>query len=392
MRQIITLPSYEARTTTANGWQFPYIYTAILLGGVVTADLVSNHILYYQRLAEAFLQGRFDVPMIMADLAPYKGRNYYPDGPLPAILMMPFAALGISAPIALAANLGVFYLCFLLARRFDYSPIDSCWLALAFCFGTSMIGIMFTSAGIAHSLTVLLQFLAIVEYEGKRRYPLIGLYIGSALLGHAPAGLNIIVFGLITVLRVEMIREKAVKLISLGLPFAVIVGLLALYNYTRFDNPFESGYSYQINYRGIPFAELATWGNIPGPALSLANIPTNLQVFLFGLPDFWGIGSSVFILSPFAIYLLTLWRWDTTNTLIILNVLVVLTAVLSFRSTGFQQVGYRFSLDFLPFIFWLAVRSGLHMTRGLKAMIFVATLTDLGLVIYFVMTRLTPPA
>jgi hypothetical protein len=391
MRQIAT-PSYEAQPTT-KGWQFPYIYAAILLGAVITLDLVSsNHVLYYQRLAEAFLQGRFDVPMLMGDLSPYKGRNYYPDGPLPAILMMPFAALGISAPIALAANLGVFYLCLSLAWHFDYPSIDSCWLALAFCFGTSMIGVMFVSGGIGHSLTVLSQFLAIVEYEGKRRYPLIGLYVGLALLGHAPAGLNIIVFGLITILRVEMIKEKAVKLIGLGLPFGVIVGLLALYNYARFDNPFESGYSYQINYRGIPFAEWDTWGNIPGPALSLANIPTNLRVFLFGLPEFWGIGSSVFILSPFAIYLLTLQRWDTTNTLIILNVLVVLTVVLSFRSTGFRQVGYRFSLDFLPFIFWLAVRSELHVTRGLKAMIFVATLTDLGLLTYFVMTRLTPTA
>jgi hypothetical protein len=210
---------------------------------------------------------------------------------------------------------------------------------------------MFTSAGIGHSLTVLLQFLAIVEYEGQRRYPLIGLYIGLALLGHAPAGLNIIAFALIIILRVETIREKAVKLIRLGLPFGVMVGLLALYNYARFDNPFESGYSYQINYRGIPFAEWETWGNIPGPALSLANIPTNLQVFLFGLPEFWGIGSSVFILSPFAIYLLTLRRWDITNTLIILNVLVVLTVVLSFRSTGFQQVGDRFSL---PAVYFLA--------------------------------------
>jgi hypothetical protein len=55
----------------------------------------------------------------------------------------------------------------------------------------------------------------------------------------------------------------------------------------------------------IPFNEWNSAGNMAGRTLSFANVPMNLKVFLFGLPEPGAIGSSVFLLSPFLIYL----RW-----------------------------------------------------------------------------------
>lgn len=371
---------------------FPRLYCAILLGIMIGANVLPTNANYYQTLAQSFVEGRLDVPQERgtSDLARFNGRFYHPDGPLPALLMTPFALLGVSADqriLSLAANVAVFYLCFLLARRHEYSVSDACWLAIAFCFGTSFIAVALISWSMAHGLVVVCLFLAIVEYEGKRRLPMIGLLIGLALATRIPAGLNILFFALVTLLNHNAIRDRATRLAKLLLPFAIIAAFLALYNFARFGNPLESGYSYQINALGISFAALNIAGNIAGPALSLANIPTNLWVFLFGLPDRAAVGTSVLLLSPFAVYLAKVRRWDATNVIIVFNVVAVLMAVLAFRSTGLHQVGYRFSLDFLPFVFWLAVRSRIKMTPGLQALIFLATLIDITLVGYFLATR-----
>ncbi len=111
-------------------------------------------------------------------------------------------------------------------------------------------------------MAVLFFFLAINEYEQKRRPWVIGGLIELAMTNHPPAGLNIIFSMFAICLRTGKIREKAAGFAKLAISFAVIVGLLALYNFVRFGNPLESGYSYQINAAGISYA---AW-NVPGHA------------------------------------------------------------------------------------------------------------------------------
>jgi hypothetical protein len=62
---------------------------------------------------------------------------------------------------------------------------------------------------------------------------------------------------------------------------------------------------------------------------------------------------------------------------------LVLLAVLAFRSTGFEQVGYRFSPDFLPFVFWLLMRSRVQMNNRFKALIVLALVVDVCLTAFF---------
>lgn len=266
-----------------------------------------------------------------------------------------------------------------------YSCDESCWFALAFCFATSFIGVaaLACSTFFAHVLAVMFLFLAINEYNGKCRLCLIGSLLGLAMASRPPAGLNILMFVLAIFFSEGAIRDRISGLIKLVLPFAAVVGLLALYNFARFGNPLESGYSYQLNGFGVPYADWTVPGNTAGPTVSLENISGHLWIFLFGLPSTEAIGSSVLLMSPFLGYLLFVPRWDLTNKLIVLNVAVVLLAVLAFRSTGFEQVGYRFSLDFLPFVFWLLVRSQLEFTNRFKALICLSTVIDVFLTILF---------
>ena len=156
-------------------------------------------------------------------------------------------------------------------------------------------------------------FLAINEYEGKTRPWLIGGLVGLAMATRAPTGINILFFSLAMFFGIGTIDERRARLLKLLVPFAAIVGLLALYNFARFGNPLESGYSYQLNGFGTPYAVWSVPGNTPGPPFSFANIPF-LSIFLFGLPSINAVGASVLLVSPFLGYLYFA-RWDLTNEL-----------------------------------------------------------------------------
>lgn len=210
---------------------------------------------------------------------------------------------------------------------------------------------------------------------------------GVDRLGHdesPAAALNALFFVLAILSRMASRKGKVAQLAKFGIGLGVFVVLIALYNYARFGNPLESGYSMQM-IRGIAYTALDVPGNRPGSLFSLGSMPGNLSVFFFGLPEVRAVGTSVFIVSPYLIYL---WRvkWDLTSKLIAVDIAVVLLALMAFRSTGFEQMGYRFSLDFLPFVFWLLIRSRVPMTATFKTLIVGATIVDAFLVGYFLAT------
>jgi hypothetical protein len=373
------------------GW--PFVYAAVLFALIGWLNFITPDDRQYSRLAESFLSGKLDllsIPPAGADTAPFEGRYYSALGPFPALLIMPLVRAGIyhQGLLSFAASLAVFYLCFRLARKFEYSPAEAGWFALAFCFGTSFVGVSALAGSnfFAHVLCVALLFFAINEYQEQSRWWLIGLLIGFTMAIRAPAGLNILFFVLVVLLSDISVRPKALALLKLLLPFAAVVALLALYNFARFGNPFESGYTYQLNGYGTPYALWNVPGNTPGPPLDLRNIPSHLWIFLFGLPSINAVGTSVLLISPYLVYLCLVHRWDLANKLIVVDVTAVLLVVLSFRSTGFEQMGYRFSLDFLPFGFWLLIRSRVTLTPGFRSLIFAATVISLGLTLFYLAT------
>jgi hypothetical protein len=356
---------------------WPFMYAALLLGTIGWLNFVTGDDQQYRRLAESLLQGKLSLSVTplkgWADTALFEGHYYLAFGPFPALLNIPLIWTGYfhQGQLSFVVTLVVFYLCFRLARGLSYSCNESSWLALAFCFATSFTGVaaLTCSTFFAHVLAVMFLFLAINEYEERSRAWLIGGLIGLAMASRPPAGLNILLFVLVTCFSVGTIRERMVGLAKLLLPFSAIVGLLALYNFARFGNPLESGYTYQLNGFGMLYVNWSVPGNEPGPPFSFKYVADHLWIFLFGLPSTDAVGTSALLISPFLGYVWFARRWDLTNNLIVINVIVVLLAVLAFRSTGFEQMGYRFSLDFLPFVFWLLMRSGIEMTNRFKGLI-----------------------
>jgi hypothetical protein len=373
---------------------WPFVYAAVLFALIGWLNLLTADDKQYSSLAEAFLSWKLELISPprdnWADTAPFDGHHYSALGPFPALIFMPLVWTGLfyQGVISFLGSVIVFWQCLRLTRKFHYSRDDSCWLALAFCFGTSFVGVaaIATSNHLTHIVSVILLFFAILEYDGKRRLPQIGGLIGLATATRVPAGLNIIFFVLAICFATDNFRKKELKLANLLLPFCTLVAILAVYNFSRFQNPFESGYGLQVNGFGIPYSLWDVPGNTAGLALSLSNIPEHLWIFLAGLPSYRGIGTSVLLVSPFLGYLFKVASWDLTNQLIVINSLFVLMVDMAFRSTGFEQMGYRFSLDFFPFVFWLMIRSRVRLTASFKALIFLATVIDIFLTLYHMST------
>jgi hypothetical protein len=286
----------------------PFMYAAHLFFVLAWLNFNTSNDRHFSWLAESFLQGKLVLlpssPVSWADTALFQGHHYSPFGPFPAILSMPLIWAGYfhQGTLSFVASLAVFYLCFRLASNFNYSRNEAGWFALAFCFATSFIGVaaLACSAFFAHVTAVMLLFLAINEYEGRRRLWLIGGLIGLAMATRMPSGLNILFFTSAISVGAGTIQQRAAGLAKALLPFAVCVGLLALYNFARFGTPLESGYTYQLNGFGMPYGSWNVPGNTAGPALSLSYIPEHLWIFLFGLPSTNGVGTSVLLTHRFS--------------------------------------------------------------------------------------------
>ena len=361
----------------------------------------------FSLLAQSFLHGRLDFvgppSGIWDDTTPYRDAHYWPLGPFPAVLLMPFQFVaGLSGKIFYQGYLqillvvAVVFLGFRIARQIGYDREDAIYAAFGFTFASAFLGVALWpwSWYFSQVVTGVALFAAIFEMAGQRRAWLIGLLFAICLATRATAALGIIWF----IGEVLFIREVSLpqKLRSIGLailPCAIVFLLLLLYNYARFENPFEQGYANQI----IP--ETAAAARNVG-VLSLHHLPANLYAMFFASPvpvlrpdgspvltfpffaaNPWGMG--VFVTAPWLLCVFGLRYRDTTSRLILLTVIMIALPILLYYAVGYRQFGYRYSLDFLPFI-WFAMLRNYREQRGglsvtLKIAIVISAIWDFNL-------------
>ncbi len=346
----------------------------LIVGKVFRFD-VGQHFTY---LAESFLQGKpyfTNLPPIYhGDLAAWGGRLYWPLGPFPAVLMAPFVYLWqqwfsaefYSNYLQTALTMCVAGVVFGVARRQLFSQLDSFYLALAWLYSIFLaVAVIPSSYFFANLVAVTLLWAAIFEYLGKRRYVLLGVYLGLALATRVTVGLAVVFF--LADLGREYWKSGRVAwryLVRLLVPFTTCGFLVGLYNYARFGSLFDLGYAHQrVLY--APIARALEYGQF-----SLIHLPSNLYyaflaapqpVFRDGLshvlafpfikPDLWGM--SIFFASPMLGYLLLSHYRSFRAWAIIGTALAIATPLLLYYGIGYVQFGYRYALDFLPFLFWL---------------------------------------
>ena len=346
----------------------------------------------YRYLAESFLTGRLDFTEIPGiswdDTAAYEGRHYWPLGVFPAILLTPLVfvwrMLGATLHqgyLVFALSVWTFYLVWRVARKLSKLGNESTWIALAFIGASSYIAVALVpwSWHLAHVVAVWLLLVAIHEYLGRRRWAIIGLILGLVFATRPTASLSLMFFAGALLFGNDKKQGKLAN-VALFISCFVVVPLLVMhYNNVRFGSPFESGYNYQLGWKP------------DGPLAGPWNILPNLRVFLFGLPvgvdrfPFFAanpFGMSIFVVSPWLL-LARPKRWNWQDSLLAASIALIALSFLLWWSTGSNQMGYRFSLDFMPLLLWLLLRTdALHPTPTFKLSIVISVLMNL----YFLTT------
>ncbi len=354
-------------------------------------------------LAMSFLEGSLaftQMPGTWNDSVLFNSQYYWPLGPFPAVVVLPFVfTFGLLGQIFYQGYLQiilvpiVFYIIYKIAKIYRYTHSDSIILAGAFCFASAFLGVALIpwSWYFSHVITVLLTFVAIYEYLTTKRYWLIGILFGLIFLTRTSASLAVMLFGLLLVFKNSIdSKTRIMKLSQLIIPFGFAVVILGLYNLFRFGNPLEQGYSYQL----IPeHAQIARSYGILNPI----HIPGNLYYFLLATPlpvfrdgvssvlqfpflksNSWGM--SVFITSPYFVYLFLLSHKDKLSKIILFTVVIIALVIFNYYGVGWRQFGYRYSLDFLPLLFWLLMKNyqakNKQLSNGFKTIVFIAALSN----------------
>ena len=330
----------------------------------------------FSMLANSFIHGHtyFLSPIggIGQDPVLYHGKIYWDDGFFPSIILMPFVFLFnifhiffYQGYIKWIFVLLTAYFIFALAKHFKYSSKDSVILMLGFMLGSVYIGVNSVSSGwlYAQIICTFLMFWALLEYFKSRNWWLIGGICGAILLTRIPADAILIFFALSILYTKTSPKTKVWNLFKLGIFVFIAALLLGIYNYQRFNNPFNNGNYYQLI--SASSAQARAMG-----LLSPNHIPTNLYTLLLRGPlpvlknsVSWtlkapyiknnNLGMSIFITSPFLLYLFTR-KWSSysrENRLLLLAAFVGALILLCYYGDGADQFGYRYGLDFLPELF-----------------------------------------
>lgn len=355
------------------------------------------------------LRGRPET-IVAGDIVSRTALRYVSFPPLPAVLMVPFVALsGLAFNDVLFTVLWaginpvlLFLLLRFLARRelSRRSAIDDLWLTVMFGVGSvyyycSVVGeVWFTAHVIAVTCVIGFAWAAIEA----TRPALAGLFVGLALASRPnPGFVAMSGFFLWEAARATgawaLIHERrrfkptpafVAKCVRFALSFGAVISVLMVHNWVRFQNPFEFGHRYlNIQWQD----RIQRFGLFNYHFLS-----RNLAAALILLPRIlsrWPFvkisqhGMSLFLTTPALGYTVLPKERSRLQTPLWLTILGVALPPLLYQNSGFVQVGYRFSLDYMVFLMMLLAVGNRPLSRLWKALIVVSIPINVFLAIIF---------
>jgi len=347
-----------------------------------------------------------------ADIRSRNSIRYVSFPPFPAVLMLPFVAIWHLAFndvlfTALWAALNPVLLFLLLqdlARRglSRRSAVDNLWLTVMFGVGSvyyfcSVVGEVWYTAHVV-LVTGAIGFVW-ASLDAARPWRA-GLFVGLAGACR-PSGLFMTVFFLLEALtatglwpyaegrhrlRLERAGLKllAGKLARFAVPLAAIQAVLWLHNWVRFGDPTEFGH----RYLNIAWQErIAHFGLFNYHFLS-----RNLAAALVLLPRILARypyvkisqhGMSLLVTSPALAYTVAPAERSRLTAPLAMAALVTALPTLLYQSSGYIQVGYRYSLDYMVFLMMILAVRNRPLSRLWKALVLVSIPLNLFLAIIF---------
>ncbi len=371
-------------------------------GGWCQNDTTSRDCWYkhYVYQAQAMLHGTLDlkeagVPDYYQDLVRTpEGEAFLPYQPAPAIIMLPFVAIWGTdfselyfSMIIGAINVALFWY---VLRLLGVSRLTKLLLLPFFAFGT--VNFYSASTGTLwfynHVVAVMFLLLAII-FLLRRANPLLpAFFLGAAFMSRQPMILALPfflywmvrqtyprVFTLETLRQVMRDREMLVKAGMFCAALVPFVGLSLWYNAARFGGVFDTGLSQLYDtYGGVPysfylnknFCLLRDCASLPSPTrfdtFDLRNIPLHLYTIFLLPPQFVGgrdvfqpswFGMSVLLTSPAFIFAALVKRDNPLKVACWLAIPLVAIPTLLYYSQGWVQFGYRYLMDYIPFLLML---------------------------------------
>lgn len=313
--------------------------------------------------------------------------HYISFPPGPAFVMMPFAAVWgydtndvlITILFAALNALLLFMLLELLRERghSERTRKDNIWLTVAFVFGSvaffsSIRGEVWFTALVFGVTFNLIYCMAALD---AKRPLLAGAMLAIGMATRTPIAFCFVFFAWQLFFPGNTWnKDRMGEIIKKGALFAapiLVVGIgLILYNKARFGSGFEFGHSYLS---GGAADRIRDHGMFSTYYLNL-----NLQSALVNLPRI-GVDATFVSISKHGLSLLfttpilfLLFRpRDTRKLALALWVTVACTAIpgLLYQNSGWEQFGYRFALDYFPYLMMLLAVGGRPITTRVKGLI-----------------------
>ncbi len=374
-----------------------YVVALVVFGALMGERLkkhsTDNHYVY---MADGFINGRLHLegnPPHRNDWAKYEGKWYVSFPPAPAVLMIPGVAIfgmdfNDTIFTLLFAAMGPALLLLLLelliaSGRLERNRFETALLGLVYGVGTvyffaAVQGTVWYTAHMVGGVFLLL--FAIFSIDAK--HPILaGLALGLAFACRPPMLLAFpfFLYMLLSAAKTDESKKlgpwivesmksigvtRLIKTLALfALPVALTIVALMLLNWGRFDDPFEFGHKYlQVRWRD----RIDTWGLFNYHYLS-----RNLAVAFTLLPwlsidephiQISRHGLAIWFTTPVLVYALFPKRVSAFYKFLAITVLFASVPSLLYQNSGWIQFGYRFSLDYTPFLFLMVAASG----RGFK--------------------------
>ncbi len=318
-----------------------------------------DHYLYQAR---SFIDGRTDIPNLpdyFQDKIVVNGNTYTPFPPMPAILLTPIVKLWpdvTQQQVSIIIGAINAVLVFILLSKFT-TPKKSFLLTLFFAFGTVAFwsAVVGTTWYFAHNVAVSFFLLSLIFFKNKNDF-ISGLFFALAVLSRYPILLGGVFF------LAELLNKKGRLIRFLSGAFLCIPAQL-IYDYIRFGSFFETGYfaiykqyvggGYPVTFLKLIKPDANYFGyidirNIPLHLLTFLIFPPLIDQALNIMPSPYGMG--IVFTSPLLLLALKPPFKNIFERNLFLGAMAVVLIDFMHYAQGWVQFGYRFLLDFLPFL------------------------------------------
>jgi hypothetical protein len=365
------------------------VVLAYVIIAVVSAQNRHDGVDRMMIVAQRVLAGHLDSPALAhtVDTAEYAGRYYIAVGPLQILAYLPFAAVpalqsngGYLA--ALLVGIPTAWLSLPLARAYGAKGSTAYWIAALTAFGTLLFytAVVGNFYYLAHVESFLALVLFLIEWAGRRRPIVLGACLALSFLARPTTLLAAIPFGISLLWqRRDSVRELAAAAIGFAVPVGAALVAYGWYDWVRFGSPLQAGYA--LTY--LPQPGLAARRALG--VFSLEQLPENLRLAF--LAPFQTIGKFPFVKAdPYGLSMVlvspalftALWAGFRNRRAQLMWIAAALVAipVFLYYGGGYVQYGFRYSLDFTPFVVVLVAMGSSRWSGRIERLLIVASIAS----------------